>query len=58
VRVNDRFQIDDPVFADRLWNQTALRDLISGPAAAPSEKERDRLWGGRVVSAVYARQKP
>jgi hypothetical protein len=55
VRVNDRFQIDDPVFADRLWNDTALRELVSGPSAAASEEERDRLWGGRVVSKASGR---
>jgi hypothetical protein len=50
VRVNDRFQIDDPAFADRLWNETALKELVSGPSAATSEDEREQLWGGKVVS--------
>ena len=30
VRVNDRFQIDDPDFAKVLWEQTALQGLING----------------------------
>ena len=29
VRVNDRFQIDDAAFADRLWNQTGLRQALT-----------------------------
>ncbi|KAK6206133.1 hypothetical protein LQW54_007853 [Pestalotiopsis sp. IQ-011] len=28
VRVNDRFQIDDFAFAQRLWTDTGLKDLI------------------------------
>jgi hypothetical protein len=50
VRVNDRFQINDPSFADRLWNQTALRELLTGPGLTASEDERTQLWGGKVVS--------
>jgi hypothetical protein len=50
VRVNDRLQVNDPSFADRLWNQTALRELLTGPEMADSEDERDQLWGGKVVS--------
>ncbi|KAF1937121.1 hypothetical protein EJ02DRAFT_458983 [Clathrospora elynae] len=42
VRVNDRFQIDDPAFAERLWSETALKTLVTGAAL----KE---LWGGEVV---------
>lgn len=29
VRVNDRFQIDDPNFAARLWSETALQSLVT-----------------------------
>ena len=29
VRVNDRFQIDDPAFAIRLWEQTGLQEVLS-----------------------------
>ena len=42
TRVNDRFQIDDPAFADRLWNDTALKDLIN------THPDKD-LWGGLVL---------
>lgn len=42
VRVNDRFQIDDPSFAERLWSATSLKDLVSSYDAD--------LWGGEVVS--------
>jgi len=28
VRVNDRFQIQDPVFAKRLWIETGLKDVL------------------------------
>jgi hypothetical protein len=41
VRVNDRYQIDDPAFAERLWSQTSLKRLVE---AQPKE-----LWGGDVV---------
>lgn len=30
VRVNDRFQIDDPRFANRLWLETGLKDALMG----------------------------
>lgn len=42
VRVNDRFQIEDPVFAERLWSETGLKDLIVGT-------EDPKLWGGEVL---------
>lgn len=28
VRVNDRFQVDDPAFAERLWGTTGLKEAI------------------------------
>ncbi|KAH9878286.1 hypothetical protein J1614_003503 [Plenodomus biglobosus] len=40
VRVNDRFQVDDPAFAMRLWSETALSALVSA---------RSDLWGGQVT---------
>ncbi|EMD86530.1 hypothetical protein COCC4DRAFT_49801 [Bipolaris maydis ATCC 48331] len=54
VRVNDRFQIDDPAFAEKLWSQTALKNLVTGAAAHQGalgldEKQRHSLWGGDVV---------
>lgn len=33
VRVNDRFQVDDPNFATRLWEGTGLREAISNDEA-------------------------
>lgn len=30
VRVNDRFQIIDPAFANRLWLETGLKELVLG----------------------------
>ncbi len=37
VRVNDRFQIDDPRFADRLWTETGLKNVLANQDVA-------RLW--------------
>lgn len=31
VRVNDRFQVDDARFADRLWTETGLKDVLASP---------------------------
>ncbi|KAI0904500.1 hypothetical protein F4823DRAFT_614743 [Ustulina deusta] len=42
TRVNDRFQIHDAQFAQRLWLQTGLRDAIL-------EDPVKQLWGGEVV---------
>ncbi|KAL6830060.1 hypothetical protein V8C40DRAFT_239243 [Trichoderma camerunense] len=43
VRVNDRFQIDDPAFALRLWETTGLKEVI-----LENEAIKD-LWGGEPV---------
>jgi hypothetical protein len=54
VRVNDRFQIDDPAFAERLWSGTALKHLVSGTAEdgtlGLTDGQRRELWGGEVVT--------
>lgn len=42
VRVNDRFQIDDPKFAQFLWEQTALKRLVEG-------YEEQSTWRGEVL---------
>lgn len=42
TRVNDRFQIDDPTFARRLWEGTAIKDLVSS-------YEDQSIWGGEVL---------
>jgi hypothetical protein len=53
VRVNDRFQIDDAAFAERLWSETALKNLVTGTAEEGAlgltEAQRKELWGGEVV---------
>ncbi|KHN98787.1 Prolyl 4-hydroxylase, alpha subunit [Metarhizium album ARSEF 1941] len=43
VRVNDRFQVDDAVFASRLWESTGLKEALVGNEDARS------LWGGEPV---------
>ena len=52
VRVNDRYQIDDPAFAERLWSSTALKELVANPVVdgeALDEAGKKRLWGGEVL---------
>jgi len=39
LRVNDRFQVDDPGFAEKLWNATSLKDLVTGS---------EMNWGGEI----------
>lgn len=34
LRVNDRFQIDDANFANRLWTETGLREAVAAPDLA------------------------
>jgi len=34
LRVNDRFQVDDAAFADRLWTETGLREAVLEPELA------------------------
>jgi hypothetical protein len=59
LRVNDRFQIDDARFAEMLWSQTSLRELVTerfdeaeyeyedGDSSPAQIAERARrLWGG------------
>lgn len=50
VRVNDRFQVDDPAFAEQLWNTTGLRDLLTRDKTDSEgpKQEVTRLWGGEV----------
>lgn len=53
VRVNDRFQIDDPAFAEKLWSGTSLKNLVTGitddEGLTLSEAQRKELWGGEVI---------
>ncbi|KAJ6019136.1 hypothetical protein N7522_001203 [Penicillium canescens] len=59
LRVNDRFQIDDARFAEMLWSQTSLKELVTerfdeaeyesedGDSSPTQVAERARrLWGG------------
>ncbi|KAI4164194.1 MAG: hypothetical protein LQ342_002158 [Letrouitia transgressa] len=50
VRVNDRFQIDDQIFAEQLWHGTGLQDLVTGVKSGDSQHIRDlkSQWGGEV----------
>jgi hypothetical protein len=52
VRVNDRFQVEDPAFAEKLWSSTALKQMIQSPVVEGRElgaAEAQRLWGGEVL---------
>lgn len=48
LRVNDRFQIQDPVFANRLWIETGLREIVRGHEEdgedSMSREEKQELW--------------
>jgi hypothetical protein len=53
VRVNDRFQVTDEVFANRLWLETGLKELVCGTEGVEAEEgqeealsreERGKLW--------------
>ncbi|KAF3002335.1 hypothetical protein E8E14_006394 [Neopestalotiopsis sp. 37M] len=48
VRVNDRFQIEDFNFAQRLWTETGLKDLVQ-------DETLNNLWGGQVVGYRYSK---
>ena len=41
VRINDRFQVEDAVFANHLWTKTALQALVS--------KTGTEKWGGEAL---------
>ena len=55
LRVNDRYVIDDPKFAEMLWSSTALKGLVTGSFSGNSEdksphaKSLSKLWGGEVL---------
>lgn len=52
VRVNDRYQVNDAVFAERLWSSTALEQLVKRPVMNGKELNDDetrQLWGGEVL---------
>lgn len=52
VRVNDRFQVQDAGFADRLWGETGLREMVLKPVVDGVELDQDamaKLWRGEVL---------
>lgn len=61
VRVNDRFQIQDAVFAENLWRGTALQELVTDPTNLTEEGEGEggspgagertmkEVWGGEPL---------
>lgn len=55
LRGNDRFQIDDPAFAQMLWTNTALHDLVAGASANMIEEgdmekpNLEKTFGGKVL---------
>lgn len=52
VRVNDRFQVQDDAFAERLWRETGLREMLMKPVIDGVELDEDsakKLWGGEVL---------
>jgi len=55
LRVNDRFQVDDPKLAEALWSGTALKALVTGSSSnspndgIPHSGALQKLWGGDVL---------
>ena len=53
VRVNDRFEVQDEAFAQRLWRETGLEGLVRGGSGEQEDGkdamgDRKTLWGGEV----------
>lgn len=54
VRVNDRFQIQDARFAEMLWRETALRELVENVEDEDEDEDGRRrsmqeIWGGKPM---------
>ncbi|KAL2065408.1 hypothetical protein VTL71DRAFT_3078 [Oculimacula yallundae] len=58
LRFNDRFQVFDEAFANRLWLETGLKELVCGKEEEEEDEaeedgmtkeERRELWGGEVI---------
>lgn len=50
VRANDRFQINDPGFAEALWSSTALKNLVlNSEDGEDDEASKRELWGGEAL---------
>ncbi|KAI5821224.1 hypothetical protein BZA77DRAFT_256300 [Pyronema omphalodes] len=47
VRVNDRFQIHDATFAERLWQTSGLKEIVA--------REPVETWGGKEVLGLNPR---
>ncbi|RMJ20775.1 hypothetical protein PHISP_08356, partial [Aspergillus sp. HF37] len=45
VRVNDRFQIEDPRFAEMLWSGTALKELVTATPTEDEDEDEDEGEG-------------
>ena len=53
LRVNDRYEVNDPAFAEQLWSSTGLDILVTGTKRGDQEgvmtvDERKKLWCGQV----------
>ncbi|KAL8775104.1 MAG: hypothetical protein Q9209_000583 [Squamulea sp. 1 TL-2023] len=50
VRVNDRFEVNDPLFAEQLWITAGLQSLVTRSDAGDgmSQQALRQLWGGEV----------
>ncbi|KAL8885987.1 MAG: hypothetical protein Q9215_006244 [Flavoplaca cf. flavocitrina] len=50
LRVNDRFQVDDPSFAELLWKSGGLQELVTRPNEDQevSRQALSQFWGGEV----------
>lgn len=46
MRVNDRFEVSDESFAERLWGETGLRELVTGKGRDTEGSVEG--WGGDV----------
>lgn len=57
VRVNDRFQVTDAAFAERLWSETGLKNLVLGlnenNSLVNSKDDISKVWGGDVVCSLF-----
>lgn len=56
VRINDRFQVDDATFAERLWSETGLREIVeqlasgdNDAALTTNEPRRRDFWEGAAI---------
>ena len=52
LRVNDRFNIEDAVFAERLWKETGLKELLLGGVKSEQGDGGDDWRDDRDVASV------